>query len=149
MSDLNVDYLVIKPYSHHPSRIGSDLITYSNHNLEFIKDLIKEYKSKLNIILRENTFKMGLEERNYKECYASDFWTFIDARGDVYYCSNFLGKKNYVYGNIYKSNFKNIWKNRKLMKVDIRECRKMCRMDKVNIYLSSLTNQKIKHVNFI
>ena len=94
--------------------------------------------------------------RNYRHCYAFPFWAYIDASGDVWGCSAYLSDKRFLYGNIYKDTFKDIWQGpvRKkslkwaLEKLDIADCRVNCRMDEINRYLWELKHP-LEHVNFI
>lgn len=145
---LEVDYVVIKPYSDHPYK--KDKIDIYDYEKLFnkVKDLEKYSDSNFNVIIRENTLDRLLHDRKYNTCYAADFWCYIDSYGEVYQCSNFLGNKNYSYGNINKRRFKNIWKNKKPKEIDLNICRKVCRMDKCNEYLWGIKHPP-DHVNFI
>ena len=83
-------------------------------------------------------------------------WTYIDAGGDVWGCSIYLGNQDFLYGNIYKNTFQEIWKGEKRKRslefvnedLDICNCRVNCRMDEINRYLWELKNPPA-HANFI
>ena len=151
LKDIGVDYLALKPYTSHPYK-------KDNLNMEQLEELwnwfdpepIESFSNyKFKVIVRYDTFEKQNKERDYDTCNALDFCSYIDSSGDVYPCFNFLGNKEYVYGNINKHIFKEIWDNRNSHNVDVTECRKICRMDKINSYLDNLKNEKIEHVNFI
>ena len=94
--------------------------------------------------------------KHYGKCCALPFWTYIDAGGNVWGCSMFLGKKEFLYGNIITSTFKKIWEGPKrrsslrmvAKELDTSACRINCRMDEINNYLWELRNPP-GHVNFI
>ncbi len=157
-SGIGLDYLVIKPYSQHPF---SKTMRYKNIKYDKYLKLSDELKAfntdKFNVIFRVNTMKKWDQgERNYKHCYALPFWSYIDAGGNVWGCSIYLGKKEFLYGNIYKENFKDILNSLKRLrtikmaarKLCVKNCRVNCRMDEINRYLWELKHPS-EHVNFI
>ncbi len=155
---IGLDYLVVKPYSQHPF---SKTTKYKNIKYDKYFKLADELKAfntnKFNVVFRANTMKKWDERiRNYKHCYALPFWSYIDAGGNVWGCSIYLGKKEFFYGNIYKNNFKDIFNSLKRsrtikmasQKFCVKDCRVNCRMDEVNRYLWNLKHP-LEHVNFI
>ena len=144
-----VDYLVVKPFTGHPYREGdAEDLEYSNI-LRGVEEALSSFDSEgFRVIVRADAFSRLEKRRQYGECHALDFWAFIDARGDVYACSNFLKNGDYVYGNIYEEPFEKIWNSRKRIEVDMSCCRSICRMDKINQYLWELKHPP-KHINFI
>lgn len=158
MSEAEIDYLVIKPYTQ--SLYGTSR-KYEGLTYKSMMDLEKELKQyeteTFKVIFRANTMKKLEEEQPYKKCYATPFyWGYIMADGSVYSCSAFLGNENFKLGNINTQTFQEIWegedrkKNLSYVKndLDISMCRKNCRMDNVNRYLLELKNPN-PHVNFI
>ncbi len=152
------DYLVIKPYSHHPmSRLRDyDEIYYENY-LYLSKELSKFNTDSFEVIFRTNTMKKWDDSsRNYDCCQALPFWTYMDASGNIWGCSAFLGDPRFKHGNINQKTFREIWEGteRALFSewveknLDTKNCRVNCRMDEVNRYLWSLKNPPA-HVNFI
>jgi len=156
--DIGMDYLVVKPYSHHPFSK-----TTKYRNIKYCKYLsLKEKLDALNsdkfsVVFRIMTMqKWDDSSRDYKHCYAFSFWAYIDAAGNVWGCSAYLGDKRFLYGNIYKDTFKGIWqgaKRKKMLqmvenKLETKNCRVNCRMDEINRYLWELTHPPA-HVNFI
>ena len=156
--EIGMDYLVVKPYSHHPlskTSIFKD-IKYSEY-LGLAEKLSKLSNTHFNVIFRLHAMKKWDEvQRNYKHCLALPFWAYIDAGGDIWACSMYLTKQNFNFGNIYKNSFKEIWESKKRenlvrwaadkLKTDY--CRVNCRMDEVNRFLWELKHPP-EHVNFI
>ncbi len=155
---LGMDYLVVKPYSHHPFSKTSKYknISYSKY-LYLTDELNALNDEKFNIVFRVKTMKKWDEaERNYRHCYALPFWSYIDAGGNIWGCSAYLGDGSFIYGNIYKNSFKKIWNGPRRKKIanmagnklDANRCRVNCRMDEINRYLWELRHPP-EHVNFI
>ena len=156
--NIGLDYLVIKPYSHHPSSRTSRYqeIDYDQY-LNLSDDLRAVNTEDFKVIFRINAMqKASAVKRRFQHCLALPFWTYIDAKGYLWGCSTFLGNENFRLGNIYESSFKEIWQGPKRQtlvsrvenQMDICQCRKNCRMDEVNSYLWDLKNPPA-HVNFI
>lgn len=155
---IGMDYLVVKPYSQHPqskTRIFKD-IKYTRF-YDMAKRLNKYNSKNFHVVFRIHTMeKWDTGERNYKHCLALPFWAYIDASGNVWACSIYLSKKQFLIGNIYKNTFKEIWIGDKRLKLerwaaeklDTSKCRVNCRMDEVNRYLWDLAHPS-PHVNFI
>ncbi len=156
--EIGMDYLVVKPYSQHTQ---SDTKIYENikykEDLHLAESLKKYNSSDFSVIFRLNTMKKwDNSEREYDSCSALPFWSYIDAGGNVWGCSMFLGDKRFLYGNVNKNSFEEIWSSEKRKealeifenKFDISTCRINCRMDEVNKYLWELKNPN-EHVNFI
>ena len=112
------------------------------------------------VVFRKNTMKKYMDEHTerYTKCSSTPFlWAYIMASGEVYGCSAYLLDDRFGYGNINSNTFKEIWQGDKRKnnffyvtnELDISECRRNCRMDEVNRYLSSIKEEKIPHVNFI
>lgn len=156
--DIGMDYLVVKPYSQHPF---SRTIKYKN--IKYTKyfklaDRLTAFNDrKFNVVFRIQTMKKWDEaSRSYAHCHALPFWAYIDAGGNVWGCSAYLGDKRFLYGNIYDITFQKLWKGLKRKEsikraensLDIKSCRVNCRMDEINRYLGELRNPP-EHVNFI
>jgi len=156
--DIGLDYLVIKPYSQHPSSITKKYkdIKYSKY-AGMGEKLMQLNTDSFNVIFRIRAMeKWDKATRNYKHCLAIPFWAYIDAEGNVWGCSIFLNDKRFLYGNIYKDSIRNIFnsesRNRLLdftaNRLNTNECRVNCRMDEINRYLWELKHPQ-DHVNFI
>ncbi len=67
-----------------------------------------------------------------------------------------MGQEEFVYGNIYKQTFPELWESERAKKIRAgfnemfihKYCRKTCRLDEINKYLYELRNPNA-HVNFI
>lgn len=159
MKEIGMDYLVIKPYSQHPS---SNTTMYKNIDysqfLHLKEELDKFDSADFRIIFRINTMKKLIEsEERYKKCNAVPyFWAYIMSDGSVFGCSAFLEDDKFNYGNIHSNTFKEIWEGEKRKRgleyvandLCIENCRVNCRMDDINRYLWELINPT-DHVNFI
>ena len=155
---IGMDYFVVKPYSHHPFSKTTRYknITYKKY-LYLADKLMKINSDKFHTVFRITTMKKwdtGI--RDYKNCSALPFWAYIDAGGNVWGCSAYLGDKRFLYGNIYKHSLRKIWQGARVKKIlkmaedklDTKNCRINCRMDEVNRYLWELKHPP-EHVNFI
>lgn len=156
--DIGMDYLVVKPYSQHPLSITKRYkdIKYAKY-LDLERKLYKFNTKEFNVIFRIHTMRKWDEQgRDYKSCLALGFWAYVSANGDVWGCSIYLTKENFLLGNIYKNSFQEIWQGKKREKfmrwarqgIDIKKCRINCRMDEINCYLWELKHPS-EHVNFI
>ena len=159
--EIGVDYLVVKPYSQHcfSNTRQYENIDYSD-SLSLGEDLSSLCTNDFNIVFRGNTMKKHAlaDDERYTKCNSTPFiWAYVMADGAVYGCSAYLLDERFEYGDLNALTFKDIWqgdKRRKnfhfvLNELDIKECRKNCRMDEANRYLFALKEKQIPHVNFI
>ncbi len=158
VKDAGARYLVIKPYSKQRKSYNCTYaeIDYSPW-LSLAERLERFNDTSFSVIFRSNTFvKLFRKDRGYGRCLALPFWSYIDAGGDVWGCSSHMGDSSFLYGNIVKESFQQIWTGalrRKSLEfvaneLDPEECRMNCRMDEINSYLWELTHPG-GHVNFI
>lgn len=156
--DIGMDYLVIKPYSQHlfSKTTRYNDIAYSEH-LNLDSELGDFDSNEFSVIFRKRTMMKWDEGcHSYDHCLALPFWSYVDAGGNVWGCSAYLGDERFHYGNIYESSFQEIWEGEKRRAsidmvdgmLDIGECRVNCRMDEINRYLWELKHPP-QHVNFI
>lgn len=159
--EIGLDYLVVKPYSQHlfsETHMYED-INYSNYLA--LADALRILNTEsFHVVFRENTMRKYTQDESerYTKCNATPFfWAYIMADGAVYGCSAYLLDERFAYGNINERTFQSIWEGpeRKANfhyvrhELNIKDCRKNCRMDEVNRYLFTLREEKIEHVNFI
>ena len=158
---IGLDYLVVKPYSQH---MFSETHVYENVDysayLAMAESLEKLNTENFHVVFRENTMRKHMEDEStrYKKCNATPFfWAYVMADGSVYGCSAYLLDKRFEYGNLNEQSFQAIWEGERRKanfqyvrnELDIKECRKNCRMDEVNRYLYQLREDLVEHVNFI
>jgi len=156
--DIGMDYLVIKPYSQHPQSKTNKYSTIKYSDLEYLsEELVNVNSDNFSVVFRSNAMKKwDNNQRDYEHCLALPFWSYIDADGNVWGCSVYLGDDRFKYGNIYERTFKDIWEGEERQnslcwveeKLDITQCRVNCRMDEINRYLWDLKSPP-EHVNFI
>ncbi len=142
------DYFVVKPYSEHTKQLHKELHQPTDEQIEDFIVEMQKYRNDYEFIYRDTAFENMNQEKSYDKCYAQDFMAYIDSLGGVHSCINFIDDDKYLYGNIYKENFDDIWKNKTFIVPDLNKCRDICRMDKINNYLYEIKNPS-KHVNFI
>ena len=156
--EIGMDYLVIKPYSQHPLSKTHQYedIKYSDCQ-SLAEELAQVNSSEFSVIFRMNAMQTWDEaSRDYQHCLALPFWSYLDAGGNIWGCSMYMGDENFSYGNIYEKSFKELWEGERRIKslqwvdkeLDTKQCRVNCRMDKINRYLWELNNPP-EHVNFI
>lgn len=159
---IGLDYVVIKPYSQHLMSEGTRARGYGSFDYSTQAGLAERLErfndGNFQVVFRWNTMKSLREPRRYYDrCLATpSFWAYVMANGDVYGCSAYLLDERFKFGNLREKGFSEIWegearrRNLEFVRksLDIRECRKNCRMEHVNRYLWDLENPN-EHVNFI
>ncbi len=153
---IGVDYLVVKPYTHHYRNKHTFDIRYEE--FDRLEKNLKQYQSdKFKVIFRARAMKKwDSGKHGYRECRALPFWSYLDSLGNIWGCSAHLLDERFLYGSIYENTFREIWEGEKrsthlkLMETGfaIDTCKMNCRMDEVNRYLDELLNLP-EHVNFI
>lgn len=155
--NVGVDYLVLKPYSQGTFSIVQRDIDYREMQ-DYLQTLPAKFNTdKFEVVYRANAIKQESEEHHYEKCLATPFmWVYVKADGDVFTCSAHLLDPRFCIGNLYKQSFPEIWEGEKrrenweMMKetFSIKQCRKNCRQNQVNIYLDQVKHG-IPHQNFI
>ncbi|MBN1124170.1 MAG: radical SAM protein [Sedimentisphaerales bacterium] len=156
--DIGMDYLVVKPYSQHPqSKTDQYRSIHYGSNQRLMEQLESFNTEQFQVIFRAHTMsKWDEKTKPYHRCMALPFWSYMDAGGNVWGCSMFLGDERFLYGNIYEESFEQIWTGSRRAEslqwveqcLDPENCRVNCRMDEINRYLWSLRHPPA-HVNFI
>lgn len=156
--DIGMDYLVVKPYSQHPlSKTDRYKEIKYKEDLDLSDKLSEMNTNNFKVIFRRHAMKKWDEgKKNYNQCLALPFWSYIDSDGNVWGCSVYLGDERFLYGNIYEKTFQEIWEGEQRRKslewvekeLNAARCRVNCRMDEINRYLWNLKNSP-HHINFI
>ena len=156
--DIGLDYLVVKPYSQHPQSLhhGYEGISYDEH--ERLAEQLDQYNTDaFQVIFRRQAMRKWDDgTRPYDCCLALPFWSYMDAGGNIWGCSVYLGDERFLYGNIQESTFAEIWEGENRREslawtrdhLDVDSCRVGCRMDEINRYLWELKHPH-PHVNFV
>ena len=159
--EIGLDYLVVKPYSQH--RFSQTKI-YEQINYGALIGLGKRLRDlsndRFSVVFREKTIEKHLAPHQdaYDRCNATPFfWAYIMADGSLYGCSAYLLDQRFCYGNVNAYSFQDIWEGEARRanfgfvrhELDIRDCRRNCRMDEINRYLFDLREKRVQHVNFI
>lgn len=153
--DLGFDYFTVKPFSQHPSSKAKLSVDYSE--AEEIGHEVKQYETEnFKIYFRSKSIENLNMEKQYTSCEGVHFMAYMDAEGDLFPCIVFMGKEEFVYGNIYANSFSEIWESERASKIRAMfdekfihvHCRKTCRLDEINKYLHELKCPG-SHVNFI
>lgn len=157
LQKVGVDYLVIKPYSQHPSSINSIKTDFKEEDLNELERVLKSFcTDKFNVIFRRNAMENINRQKEYTKCYGLPFAVHISNDGQVYPCNVFVGKEDFSFGNICQDGFISVWEGQQRKNVmekiaknwDLNLCRNSCRLEQVNRYLWKLKNPPA-HVNFI
>lgn len=155
LREIGVDYLTVKPYSHHLHSENALEIDYERM-LELEQELNQYITDEFSVYFRANAMKKMHHEKCYKQCLGLPFMTHIDAKGNVWPCIAHIGAEDFCYGNVYEQTFEEIWNGnrrqevvQKINSLDINKvCREACRLDEINKYLNELKYPG-EHVNFI
>lgn len=157
LKNIGVDYLTVKPYSSHYLSSNFKNSFFDYNKFLYLKDELSKYSDdNFKIIFRNRAMLKTNEKKPYKDCLGLPFIAHISADGNVYPCNVFVGKEDFVFGNICCANFEDIWTGKKRKKImnyifsdwDLKNCRKSCRIDDINRYLWELKYPN-NHVNFI
>jgi len=153
LKEIGVDNLQIKPYSQNPNSINKFVIDYEDY--AYLELGLEKFKSKdFQVFFRKQTIKRIEQGNIYPKCYGLSFFTLIDAKGDVYPCSLFYDKPEFICGNLNEKSFNEVWTGEKRKQIiekinpNCSECRPGCRLDVINRYLHRVKNQE-PHDNFI
>ncbi len=152
---IGFDYFTVKPFSQHPSSKAKLTVDYSEAE-EIGKELQTYQTDTFKVYFRSRSIENLVMEKPYTECCGVHFMTYMDSAGDVFPCIVFMGQEEFVYGNIYKQTFPELWESERAKKIRAgfnemfihKYCRKTCRLDEINKYLYELRNPNA-HVNFI
>jgi radical SAM protein with 4Fe4S-binding SPASM domain len=157
LKEIGVDYFTIKPFSKHPLSTHCVDKNFDYMQMLSLQEGLNELASeKFSILFRDRTMMKLKKKRGYGCCLGLPFWVYISSDGGVWACSAFLGKEEFLYGNLYEERFPEIWDGPKRKRVldmvenrlDVSKCREVCRLDEINRYLWELKNPH-PHVNFI
>lgn len=158
LKEAGVDYFVIKPFVQQSSSQGYHLKKqFGLGELEEIFEKAEGLSGEgFRVIARMASFA-GYGKRAYKHCYGTSFITALNSAGDFATCLPYWHDKKFVFGNIYKNSFEEIWNGeaRRRLKgylekrLPVAKCPPNCRPHAVNEFLWKIKDQGIRHINFI
>lgn len=106
--------------------------------------------AKIPVYLSPYKWNEYLKPHKYAKCYGFHFCPFIDSNGDIVACAYHLKQENYVFGNIEKQPFAEVWKNRPDF-VPVKNCQNCCKNHEINklLYFLKFGDKELKHQEFI
>jgi len=153
-----VDYLAIKPFVQQSDQQGYQL----SGPLDFdrVTKLLEEAESHTNekfVVMARKAAFAEYGRRGYQHCNGTSFISVINSAGDVATCLPYWDKEEYIFGNVYDSTFKEIWKSERRNRIttylqkrlDAHGCPPNCRPNAVNEFLWDIMFPNVKHINFI
>ena len=153
-----VDYLSVKPFV---QQNGAQHYKLKHaFKLDELRELIRraneESTENFKVLFRENAFE-NYGERSYCHCYGTSFITVLNSAGELASCLPYWDQAEYVYGNINKASFGEIWAGERRARIkrflekelDTKKCPPNCRPNAINGFLSEIIERDIKHINFI
>ncbi len=153
-----VDYFTIKPFVQQNALQSYQM--NKNFNLNTISETLSKAEKYSNenfkVIARWESFK-DYGKKNYKHCYGTSFISALNSAGEIANCLPYWDKEEFVFGNIYKNSFKDIWLGDRRKKIkefleaglDTNTCPPNCRPNAVNEFLWEIKNPFVRHINFI
>jgi MoaA/NifB/PqqE/SkfB family radical SAM enzyme len=146
-------YLVLKPLN--PQSYSGNIANQQPVRIpDDIVNLVKDWNNeKTKIIIRDSAFESLHSCQSYPRCLSVPyFWAYISSDQRLVACSNHLPDPRFTIGVLSKESFRELWYSHKESKredikammrnFDITQCRKACRMDRINEWL-----WKIRHPN--
>lgn len=139
---IGVDNFQVKPAHSHPkSSYTPGIYNLSQQTLK--ENLEKLEDDKFTVVVRVKSMERLVLKRNYERCHGFDFYIIIDAKGNIVPCNIFYDNKDYIFGNLYKNTFEEIWNSQERKDVinkieQSKHCMcgdYRCRLDVLNRYL--------------
>ncbi|MBU0466796.1 MAG: radical SAM protein [Nanoarchaeota archaeon] len=154
LKDIGADNIQIKPYSQHPTSINSLCVNPGEYN-QLEEQLLDFDSPEFRVLFRRATAERIQSGIPYGQCHGLPFSALIDTKGNVMPCNLFYDKPEFIYGNLNKQRFPEIWQGnqrkeviQKLNEIGCEDCRAGCRLDPINRYLDRLKNPQ-DHDNFV
>ena len=145
--DEGVDNFQVKPAHNHPKS------SFTTGIYKFVHDSLQENLEKLQnddftVVVRVKSAERLNMDKDYVECHGFHYYVIIDAMGNIIPCAIFYNEPGYMYGNLHKNSFKEIWTGQRRLDIiqkiaDRKFCtcgKYACRLDVLNRYL-----QRVKY----
>ena len=158
LKNVGIDYFVIKPFVH--QSIMQSYKMNAQMNYDDVNDTLNKAEGysddNFKVVARRESFE-DYGKRKYWHCYGTSFISVLNSAGDIASCLPYWEKEEFVFGNIYKNSFKEIWygekrkeiKKRLECKLDVSACPPNCRPNAINEFLWEIKSPSVKHLNFI
>lgn len=152
-----VHFVIIKPYSQHPFSINRGKEWDYEPVINSLKPITRINNDKFSVIIRDNAIKsIRATTKSYPLCLSVPyFWAYISSTFNLHTCSAYLGNDSFNLGCLADNTFSSLWTSERrkqlileMSRLDISQCRKGCRMDRVNEYLWRVVSPE-EHDNFI
>lgn len=153
-----VDYLTIKPFvqqsSHQTYQLSHPLDL--DHVMNLLREAELQASEDFSVVSRKTAFE-EYGKRGYHHCCGTSFISVLNSAGDIATCLPYWDKSDFVFGNINKNSFREIWKGRRRTKIvkflqeglDTHACSPNCRPNAINEFLWDIKFPTVKHINFI
>jgi MoaA/NifB/PqqE/SkfB family radical SAM enzyme len=141
VKDAGADNLQIKPYSHHPS--SDNCFTIDNVAYLDLEPSLRAFESDVfKIFFRKKTIQRIVDGADYNFCHGLPFIALVNAYGQVVPCNLFYSTPEFIFGDLHKESFADIWRGEQRKQVllaikarEMKSCRQGCRLDPINRYL--------------
>ena len=158
LKEAGIGYFAIKPFVQQSERQSYKMREKFNlENIEsVVNDVVGLSDENFSVIVRRNAFdRYG--ERRYAHCFGTSFVSVVNSAGDIASCLPYWDDEQFVFGNIYKTSFEEIWKGEKRREIkrrlecelDVSKCPPNCRPNQINEFLWELKHPSVRHINFI
>jgi len=156
MKDVGVDNIQFKPHHNHP-KSASNPTLYNLTDEALRQRLLARTTADFQVMVRsrnlEEMSQIPGQDHNYcyKKCFAYNFLTLIDAKGNCYGCNIFYDRKDYSFGNIHEQSFEEIHTSGQVQKIidKVAELNHVqcgnykCRPHILNEYLDRIKNPEV------
>lgn len=156
--EVGVDYIAIKPFVQQSALQGYRMAEPFPEKLleERLAEAEKLATSSFAVMARRTAFAQ-YGKRGYCHCYGTSFIAVLNSAGDLASCLPYWDRPEFLFGNIYRQSFLEIWHGAKREAVhrhltetlDAGGCPPNCRPHAVNEFLWDLKFPTVKHINFV
>ena len=153
---LKVHYFQIRPVLPSPETKWTK--KYLKEQMEFLESIDNKEINGTKIIISWDKYNdLMLEDngRDYKKCSGHIFEPIVDSNGDLCVCMYKTKDSDFVFGNIYKQTFRELWSSdkRNLVKLhcdkmNFKKCQICCKCHEINKFIKFIDNKE-GDINFI
>jgi MoaA/NifB/PqqE/SkfB family radical SAM enzyme len=158
LQDAGIDYLAIKPFVQQSSQQCYQLARPLDP--EMVGALLHEAESRAtadSAVMARKTAFAEYGKRGYHHCYGTSYISVLNSAGDLATCLPYWDRKEFVFGNIHESSFKEIWSSERrrhichylATELDAKSCPPNCRPHAINEFLWEIKHPSVNHLNFI